>query len=385
MSAVPPGFVRLMAALCSLHATMAVARVTGTLWLLKTGHSAAWVGLMLALVALTPALLGAPAGAWADRYGLWRPLLWGSCAALVGVVSVWVYPSTYTLALAALGTGAALALAAVAIQREIALLPLVDGTHKQALYSWASLGPAVSNTASPVLAGLLIDHAGFRAGFFLAVLLAPVGLLLLRKRRHVAWPSLKTTPSLLPALDLLRQRPLRMLLLLNVAFAVSWDAHSFVVPVLGHAREFSASTIGLLLGSFSLAVMVVRLFIVRFAGQYSDRSAMRAALALCVAVLFVYPWLPGVLSMAMGSFLLGLALGSVQPTLLAALTDATPRERHGQALGLRMFATNSAGVLMPLGFGFAASFAGPGAPLWLMAVLAALCWPATQATRGNKP
>jgi hypothetical protein len=75
----------------------------------------------------------------------------------------------------------------------------------------------------------------------------------------------------------------------------------------------------------------------------------------------------------------------VQPTLLAALTDATPRERHGQALGLRMFLANSAGVLMPLGFGVAASFAGPGAPLWLMAVLAALCWPATQATRGNKP
>jgi hypothetical protein len=35
------------------------------------------------------------------------------------------------------------ALAAVAIQREIALLPLEEGTHKQALYSWASLGPAV--------------------------------------------------------------------------------------------------------------------------------------------------------------------------------------------------------------------------------------------------
>ncbi len=376
-----------MAALCSIHATMAVARVTGTLWLLHSGHSAFWVGLMLALVALTPALLGAPAGAWADRYGLWRPLLWGSSAAFAGVLALFVWPSLPTLALAALGTGAALALAAVAIQREVALLPLAEGTNKQALYSWASLGPALSNTASPVLAGLLIDHVGFRAGFLFAVLLAPIGLLLLHRRRHVAWPSLKVTPSLLPAFDLLRQRPLRMLLVLNVAFAVSWDAHSFVVPVLGHAREFSASSIGLLLGSFSLAVMVVRLFIVRFAGQYSDRGAMRVALAVCAGVLFVYPWLPGLLSMAAGSFMLGLALGSVQPTLLAALTDATPRERHGQALGLRMFVTNSAGVLMPLGFGAAAAVAGPAAPMWLMALLAASCWPATRSTRagGSSP
>lgn len=382
MSRLPAGFMRLIAALMSLHATMAVARVTGTLWLLQQGHSALLVGGLLALIALTPALLGAPAGAWADRYGLWRPLLGGALSALVGVAAAWVWPSVPTLALASLGTGAAIALAAVAVQREIALVAQRQphALPSQVLYSWASMGPALSNTLSPVLAGLVIDHFGFRAGFFLALLLPPLCLWLLRAQRHAPWPQLARTPSLLPAFDLLKGRPLRMLLVLNVVFGVCWDAHSFVVPVLGHARGYSASTIGLLLGSFALAVATVRLLIVRFAGRFSDRQALQAALALCAGVLAVYAWLPGVAGMAAGSFLLGLALGSVQPTLLAALTRVTPAERHGQALGLRMFVTNGFAVLMPLSFGSLAALAGPAAPMWLMALAAAACWPATRRT-----
>ena len=95
-------------------------------------------------------------------------------------------------------------------------------------------------------------------------------------------------------------------------------------------------------------------------------------------MLALYAWLPGVWGMAGGSFLLGLALGSVQPTLLAGMTRVTPPERHGQALGLRMLATNATSVLMPLSFGGAAALLGPAAPLWLMAVCGLLVLPAAR-------
>ena len=54
--------------------------------------------------------------------------------------------------------------------------------------------------------------------------------------------------------------------------------------------------------------------------------------------------------------LLGLALGSVQPMVLAMLHQVTPPERHGQALGLRMLCTNAATITMPLMFGAIAHF-----------------------------
>jgi MFS family permease len=372
-----PAFLRLVASLMAIHAVMAVSRITGTVWLLQTGHSAFLVGVQLALISLTPALLAGPAGAWADRYGLWRPLLGGAALAALGVGAALVWPSVPTLFAASLGSGAALALAAVAMQREIASIARSSDAHSQALYSWAAMGPALSNTFSPVIAGFVIDHAGYRPAFLLALLMAPLAVWLLRAERRTPHPG-QHTGSLMPAFDLLGNRELRAMLVLNVVFAVSWDAHSFVVPVLAHARGYSASTIGLLLGSFALAVLAVRLVIVRFAGQYSDRQALRAALGLCVVVLAAYAWLPGVAGMAVGSFLLGLALGSVQPTLLSGMTRVTPQERHGQALGLRMLFTNATAVFMPVGFGGAAALLGPAAPLWLMAACGLLVWPATR-------
>ena len=81
--------------------------------------------------------------------------------------------------------------------------------------------------------------------------------------------------------------------------------------------------------------------------------------------------------MAAGSAILGMALGSVQPMMLSMLHQVTPTERLGQALGLRMLATNGATIAMPLGFGFLATATTAAAPMWLMAaLLLAAQWPA---------
>jgi len=57
----------------------------------------------------------------------------------------------------------------------------------------------------------------------------------------------------------------------------------------------------------------------------------------------------------------------VQPMILSMLHRATPPERHGQALGLRMLTVNGATVAMPAGFGMLAAATALAAPMWLMA------------------
>ena len=76
--------------------------------------------------------------------------------------------------------------------------------------------------------------------------------------------------------------------------------------------------------------------------------------------------------MMAGSFVLGLALGSVQPMILAMLHQVTPAYRRGQALGLRMLCSNGASILMPASFGPLAAATVPAAPMWLMASIVAL-------------
>jgi len=255
---------------------------------------------------------------------------------------------------------------------------MTDSPHDlKRIFSWISLAPALSNAIAPITAGVLIDTAGFRWTFAFAVLLPIVAWALARQvPRHPPRPhsAASTAP---PAWHLLRKGPLRNLLLVNVVLSTCWDVHTFVVPVVGHAKELSASSIGLVLGSFAVAATLVRLAIVRFARHLDELKALRAAMVLATVVLAVYAWLPGTAGMVLGSSLLGLALGSVQPMILSTLHQVTPRERHGQALGLRMLTVNVATVAMPVGFGLLASAFVVAAPMWMMAgLLVAAQWPA---------
>lgn len=356
----------LIATLITLHACMASTRVAASLWVLDQGYGEWTVGLLLSLFAVAPMALALWAGRQADRYGFHRPVGIGVSMALFGACVALAWQGVWTIAFSCLLSGGALSVAAVAIQREAGLMA-DDPSQLKRVFSWVALGPALSNALAPVVAGLLIDHVSFRAAFALAALLPLLCWLMARRvPRHPPKPQ-SAAQRARPAWDLLRQPALRQLLLLNVVLAACWDAHSFVVPVVGHARGLSASSIGVVLGSFAVAATVVRLAIVRFSQHLDELKALRSAMLLATVVLAGYYWLPGTAGLMVGSALLGLALGSVQPMVLSMLHQVTPHERHGQALGLRMLATNGATVAMPVGFGLLAAASVAAAPMWLMA------------------
>ncbi|MDC8785905.1 MFS transporter [Roseateles koreensis] len=367
----------LIATLVAVHASMAVTRVSASLWALKQGYGEWTVGVLLSLFAIAPIVLSLWAGRQADKHGFHRPVGTGVLMALVGALVALVGQSLWAIAFSCLLCGGAISISAVALQREAGLMADEPSELKR-VFSWVALGPAMSNALAPVAAGLLIDHFSFTAAFALALVLPLVAWALAQKvprhppqaRGHQGRPR--------PAWSLLREPALRNLLLLNVVLSACWDAHSFVVPVVGHAKGLSASSIGLVLGAFATAAMCVRLAIVRFADDLDELKAVRCAMLLATTLLIVYAWLPGTVGMMCGSAVLGLALGSVQPMVLALLHQVTPADRQGQALGLRMLVVNSATVAMPTGFGVLAAATLPAAPMWLMASLLVLAqWPAS--------
>ncbi len=349
---------------------MGATRVAASLAVLDQGHPAWTVGALLSLYGLAPIGLSLWAGRVADRHGFHRPVAWSIGFALVGAALPVLTQHVAALAVAGLLTGGASAFAAVAIQREAGLMAR-DVNDLKRVFSWVALGPALSNTVAPVVVGLLIDHVGFRAAFAFGALLPLVAAWAAwRVPQLAAPPASNAAPaSFDSAVGLLRLPHVRNLLLVNVAMAAAWDAHTFTVPVLGHARDLSASAIGLILGSFAVASTVVRLAISSLSQHIDEKRALRWAMTLATAVLLVYAWLPGAPGMMVGSALLGLALGSVQPMVLSMLHQGAPPGRQGQALALRMLFTNAATIAMPVGFGFLAAASASAAPMWLMAAL----------------
>jgi len=148
--------------------------------------------------------------------------------------------------------------------------------------------------------------------------------------------------------------------------------HTFVLPVLGHERGYSASTIGMLLGSFAIAATVVRLAMPWLASHLREWVVITGAMLATSALFVIYPFMPTAAAMGACSVLLGLVLGSVQPMIMSTLHQITPADRHGEALGLRLMSLNGSSVVMPLLFGSIGAVIGVSLVFWVVGGLVGL-------------
>ncbi|MET0385484.1 MAG: MFS transporter, partial [Polyangiales bacterium] len=215
----------------------------------------------------------------------------------------------------------------------------------------------------------LIDHAGSRAAFATLSLLPLIALWVAHLVPHEA-PAPAAPPNVRrPAWDLLSTPMLRRLLLVNWFTSASWDVHGFVVPLLGHERGFSASAIAAVLGTFALAITGVRLIVPILAHRLDEAQTLRAALWLIATAFAAYPFAKSPWAMGACAACLGLALGSSQPMIMAALHQITPAKRHGEAIALRSMAISGSSTLLPLTFGAAGALVGVSGLFWVMAAL----------------
>ncbi|MES2634100.1 MAG: MFS transporter [Pseudomonadota bacterium] len=358
-----PALARLIGGHVFLHATMAGVRLAAPLLALREGHSAAAVGVLLALFALTQVFLSLPAGRFADRHGLKRPVAYCVLASCAGAGLAAAFPHFLVLCLAALLTGGATGAASIALQRHVGRAA-GDSTRRRQVFSWLSIGPAFSNFLGPFAAGLMIDHAGFRWAFLLMAL-TPL----------VSWYFIRNTQELEPvvpregddknrAWDLMRDARFRRLLLVNWFLSSCWDVHTFVVPVLGHERGISASVIGSILGAFAIAAALIRVVLPMVAAHLREWAVVACAMVATAVLFGIYPFMHSALAMGVCSVMLGFALGVVQPMIMSSLHQITPEHRHGEALAMRLMAINASSVAMPILFGLTGAVVGIAGVFW---------------------
>ncbi len=356
----------------ALHACMAGIRMAAPLAALGQGHAAWAVGVLLGLFAAAPIALALQAGRLADRHGYHLPLRLavgltvggGLCAVLSTLL---VQGAFVALCAAAILAGAGTNIGLIAIQRAAGRMAH-DPTQLKRIFSWLGLAPALANVVGPVTAGMLIDLGGFRAAFLVLALLPLASL---------AWARLVPAEPVRDAVPkasrrsswgLLQTPGFGRLLFVNWLLSSSWDVHSFLVPILGHQRGFSASAIGLILGVFATAVTLIRLAIPMLAHRLREGQVLVGAMLCCGAVFAVYPLAQEAWVMGLCAIVLGLALGAVQPMIMTTLHQITPADRHGEAIALRSMAINFSSALMPLAFGLAGATLGASALFWVMAV-----------------
>src|SRR5687767_3512011 len=114
-SAFSAEWARLLVGHVFLHAAMAGSRMVAPLLALDHGYSTGAAGILVALFSLTQIFLALPAGRFADRHGLKRPMGWSIAVATCGVGLAALWPGYPVLCLSALLTGGAIGAATIAM------------------------------------------------------------------------------------------------------------------------------------------------------------------------------------------------------------------------------------------------------------------------------
>ena len=356
----------------ALHAAMAGQRMAAPLQALQAGHDAWAVGILLALFAALPVVTAMATGRMVDRHGYHRPMHLAVGLTVLGtglaVLACWL-PGWWRfglLCVAAACSGVGTNVGLIAIQRSAGQM-VSDSTERLRVFSWLGMAPSMANVVGPVLAGFVIDSAGFAWAYAVMLLLPLCSLGFARGVPKDAAPAQRPGAAAgYSRWNLLAAPGLKRLLCVNWLLSASWDVHSFAVPVLGYARSYNASTIGLVLGSFTLAVTLVRFIIPMLAHRLNEVTVLRTAMILTGLVFMVYPFAQTPWLMGLCATLLGLTLGTVQPMIMSTLHHLTPAHRHGEAIAFRSMAINASSSIMPLAFGLAGTATGPGVMFWIM-------------------
>jgi predicted MFS family arabinose efflux permease len=223
-----------------------------------------------------------------------------------------------------------------------------------------------------MIAGFGIDAFGHVATFaaLAAFPLVPIAVLALNKlhlpRPHAHAPPPEPGRSVI---DLLRHRELRHVFVASALLAAAWDMFTFAIPIYGSRIGLSASSIGLVLGSFSAATFVIRGLLPAISRRLTAWPLLTVSLATAAAAFLLFPLLERATFLMAVAFLLGLGLGMSQPMVMSLLHNAVPPGRVGEAIGVRMSLVNMSQITMPLLFGALGTVLGMVPVFWATALL----------------
>ena len=270
------------------HVGFAGSRVAVSLFAVDRGATPFLVGTIVALYAAFPAVLALLAGRLIDRVGVRIPLVAGSCGVFVALLLPFMLPSLPVLYFTASLLGISFMIFQLGTQT---LTGAIAGPSERARnFSLISIGFASANFTGPLLAGAMIDYVGHSRTFLvLAIPLVPAIIIAAFGRRWI--PDVRTHAQSTGGgvLDLLKIKPLRHTLIASGIVSSAWDLYQFFMPIYGSAQGLSATSIGMVLSAFAVAIILVRVVLPFALRHASEAQMLTYAMFVACAAYFLFP------------------------------------------------------------------------------------------------
>lgn len=366
------GFYLIVLVTVLTHTSFKGSKVLISLYAIELGANPFAIGILFSMYSLFPVFLSVYAGKLSDRFGFRPPMLFGACGLLLGLLLPFMMPQLATLYFSATLIGMCYIFYTVTVQHLVGSFG--EGVDRTRNYSIFSLGIGLTALLGPTTAGFAIDLIGHRSTYLLLALLPALPILvLLFLARLLPKPQVK--PERKPehrVLDLVKNAPLRRVMITAAIIETGLELFSFYLPIYAHSLGFPASRIGIILGSFALALLLVRIVMPRLVRHSSEERVLSLSLFLAAATCLLFPFVSSFVLLLVIAFVLGMGLGCGSPLSLVLAYNRSPAGRSGEAIGLRQTANKATEVAVPIIFGSIGTAFGMVPAFWLDAVMLAV-------------
>ena len=362
------GFYVIVALTVLNHTAYKGSKMLISLYAIDLGASPLTIGILYSLYSFFSLFIALYAGRISDRLGPRLPMLIGSLALGCGLLMPFLWRGFGALFVSAMLIGTFYIFYSVSAQH---LVGAFGAGHKRTRnYATFSLGIALTGLLGPTVTGFLIDTVGHQAAY-LVLALFPVGpiVFLLFFARALPRMAEDAKRGGQRTMDLVRNIPLRRALLVAGIIETGGELYQFYMPIYGHSIGLSATRIGLVIGTYAVAVLLTRLVMTALVKRSSEEAVLYGSLALASVACVLLPFATSVYMLAVISFVLGVGLGCCGPLSMVITYNRAPAGRNGEAMGLRQSVQKFTEVLVPLIFGTVGSAFGIGPAFWMDAVL----------------
>lgn len=328
------------------------------------------VGVLISLYSLFPTLLAVYAGRLSDRLGPRIPMIFGSLGLAAGCLLPFLAPRLETLYVSATLIGFLYIFYSVAVQHLIGTFG--SGEQRTRNFSTFALSVALSTLFGPTLTGFSIDLAGHRLTYlFLALIPFLPAVMLTFFARGLPRPTVKRReqkPTAAPA----HNAPLIRALVTAGIIETGLELFNFYMPIYGYSLGLSASMIGIIMGAYGAAVILMRSAVPMLVRKKGEEGVLFGSLSLAAASGAIFPFISSAYLLMAISFVFGIGIGCCTPLSMILTYNRAPDGHSGEAMGLRQTVNKFIQLLLPVFVGSLGSAFGVGPAFWLDSLIMAV-------------
>jgi MFS family permease len=351
------------------HTCLRGSKVLITLFAIELGASPIVAGVLFSMYSLLPAFLSVHAGKLTDRIGFRLPMIFGSCGMVAGMLLPFFSPGIPALLGSAVLTGSCYIFYTVSVQNLVGRVGEPgDRTHNYTLYA---LCVGITALLGPLAAGFGIEHLGGAATYALmaALPLLPIALLSFGLRGVTDRAPGAAEPGPRRIGDLLRNAPLRRMLIIAGIVETVNELGGFLLPVYGSSVGLSPSQIGIVMGVLAAALFLVRALVPLLVRRHGEVAVLGGSLVVAALGCLVMPFTETFVPMMAAAFLLGLGTGCGAPLSMSLVFSRSPHGRSGEAMGLRQSVNKGTEAVVPIVFGGLSTALGMLPVFWGVAAM----------------